>query len=227
VKIKFQHWAIYNIWLILGTTFLLAGCSGFVTPYNSSFECPEGFNGNCQSVQDSLSDSVLGVNPQHFDKKYVKKRKAFNKSHKALIEARQKKMQEQAPNLIDGSSGATLSSSSLSPRPNKNTVDYRGALFAKYKDILEKPSMPIMVPSTPMRALILDSKTGDDGLIYTPPHYVYFIIDGPHWLLKKISEYHSLKNLASAQPTQKKDFLKAKSLIESFIGKSKGKSPTK
>lgn len=178
---------------------ILTGCAS-VVPYDSTFQCPKGPNGTCESVEDAYTDSLHGITPGTFNKDFQKNRQKWAEANSDLIEARKefgdeykpeslgKLKNSQDPN-IDLKSQPIIDASKVArdSLPGKE-VDYRGALFDQYRSLLAKPETPIIVPPTPRRALILDSTSGQDGLVYTPPHYVYFLIDKPRWILKKLSE---------------------------------------
>ena len=62
------------IFSVLALTILeLSGCG--VTPYSSKYACPPGYNGVCESMEEAYQDSVNGIDPRKFDKKYMEGRK--------------------------------------------------------------------------------------------------------------------------------------------------------
>jgi len=168
------------------TLTILSGCGVFV-PYKSEFECAGSYNGQCQSLDDALSDSQLGINPADFDGKTLAAKKAFEAKNPALVAERERRKAEAGTET----EAADPSGSGFPGEGTAENVGYRRNLFEAYKAKLEKPQAPVIVPPQPLRALVLDATTGKSDDIYIPPHYVYFILDRPKWILKKLPEVHT------------------------------------
>lgn len=145
---------------------LLAGCG--VTPYKSEFTCPPTYEGLCESPIDAYRDSVHGIDPRKFDPEWQKRRKKWEEKHRELLSAR-KQAKRQAENATQADFA-----------PN-----YRAQLFEELKGIISAPETPVLLPPKVMRALVLGTP---DGKIYVAPHYVFFILDEPRWVLRKIPE---------------------------------------
>jgi type IV conjugative transfer system lipoprotein TraV len=170
---RYQHLIDFNKILFTFACLLLSGCS--MTPYSSDFKCSDTYNGICEPVENAYKDSVNGINPADYDEKYQQKRKKWEDNHKNLLLARKQKEAEKKA-MINDMSGENIS--------------YREVLFKQYKNYLKEPAAPVVIPPKPMRILILDSASKDKN-IYTTPHYVYFLLDRPKWILKKIHELKS------------------------------------
>lgn len=147
----------------------VTGC-GLLNPYKSEFACGDGnsFNGNCESVEDAYNDSVKGIDARQLDPKWKEKRAQWEKKNKDLVDLR-----KQADGVVPDIHEA---------------IGYREALFNEMKGVLQAPETPMLVPPTPVRILVLDSVGGEEGALYTSPHYVWVILDKPKWSLKKIPE---------------------------------------
>lgn len=149
---------------LLGT--LLSGCG--VTPYKSEFSCPPTYGGICESPIDAYRDSVHGIDPKKFDPEWQKKRKKWEEKHRDLLEARKR------------AAGEATDTPQTTEAP-----DYRAQLFEELRNLIEAPKTPILLPPRVMRALVLGTP---DGRIYVAPHYVFFMLDEPRWVLRKIPE---------------------------------------
>lgn len=146
------------------------GC-GVLNPYKAEFSCADGsFNGNCESVEDAYHDSVKGIDARQADPRWREKRQEWEKKNKDLVELRKK---------ADAGSA-----------DYHEAIGYRAMLFNEMKGALQAPETPLLVPPTPIRILVLDSVGGEDGALYTSPHYAWVILDKPKWSLKKIPELH-------------------------------------
>ncbi len=150
--------------LILWT--LLSGCG--VTPYKSEFSCPPTYGGICESPVDAYRDSVHGIDPRKFDPEWQKKRKKWEEKHRDLLEARKR------------AAGEATDTPQTTEAPG-----YRARLFEELKDLIGAPETPVLLPPRVMRALVLGTP---DGRIYVAPHYVFFMLDEPRWVLRKIPE---------------------------------------
>ena len=150
--------------LLLISSILLAGVLAGCSPYSSQFSCPGTYDGVCESPQDAYNDSVNGIDPRQFDPEWREEKKKWAEKHKALIEARKQ--------------AAGGNSTGEAP-------DYRKTLFKELREVLEEPETPIVIPPRIGRALILGHA---DGEMFIPPHYIYFMLDRPRWVLKKFPE---------------------------------------
>jgi conjugal transfer pilus assembly protein TraV len=171
MKIILKHSTICSLLALLAVS--TTGC-GFLNPYKSEFACGDGthsFNGNCESVEDAYNDSVKGIDARQLDPKWKEKRAQWEKKNKDLVDLR-KQIDDAAPNVHEA-------------------IGYREALFNEMKGVLQAPETPLLVPPTPVRILVLDSVGGEEGALYTSPHYVWVILDKPKWSLKKIPELMS------------------------------------
>ena len=144
--------------------FLICGCG--ITPYESKFSCPPTYQGLCESPIDAYRDSVNGIDPRQLDPEWKEKRAKWEEKNKALIEAR-----KQAEIRRAGTSS--------------EAPTYRAELFKELRDLIEAPETPVVIPPKIVRALVLGTP---DGKMYVAPHYVFFMLDEPHWVLRKIPE---------------------------------------
>jgi len=140
------------------------GCG--ITPYESKFSCPPTYGGLCESPIDAYHDSVNGIDPRQLDPKWKEKRAEWEEKNKALIEARKR--------------AALQRSGTSSEAPT-----YRAELFKELRDLIEAPETPVVIPPKIVRALVLGTP---DGKMYVAPHYVFFMLDEPRWVLRKIPE---------------------------------------
>jgi len=150
--------------LLMGFMGILLGCG--VTPYQTKSHCPPSFLGLCESPIDAYHDSVNGIDPRQFDPKWKKRRAEWEEKNKALIEARKR---------------AELKKVGLS----SEAPTYRAELFRELRDLIEAPETPVVIPPKIVRALVLGTP---DGKMYVAPHYVFFMLDEPRWVLRKIPE---------------------------------------
>lgn len=147
--------------LILAGMLLMSGCA-LLNPYESSFSCPESYNGKCVSVQTAYSESS-GVSVKAKDA-------AADQSHENC-----------GP---DSENPGACKESSIGATSSKEDValtKYRAALFDKFTGLINEPVTPIVAPPKTMRVLLLPY-TGQDNEFYML-RYVYFFVDQPRWLL--------------------------------------------
>lgn len=147
-------------------TLLIIFSLGACSPYSSKFSCPGTYGGVCESMQDAYEDSVAGVDPRQFDTKYQEKKRKWEEANKELIEARKQ------------AKGRGLEEDGEAP-------GYRKALFEELKNVISAPTTPILIPPTVQRALVLGHA---NGKVFTAPHYIFFILDEPKWVLGKLPE---------------------------------------
>ena len=151
--------------LILAGMLLMSGCA-LLNPYESSFSCPESYNGKCVSVQTAYSESS-GVSVKAKDAAADQSHENCgpeSENHGACAESRME------------SAGANPSS-----KENGALTKYRAALFDKFTGLLKEPVSPVVAPPKTMRVLLLPY-TGQDNEFYML-RYVYFFVDEPRWLL--------------------------------------------
>jgi len=142
----------------------MSGCA-LVNPYESSFSCPESYNGKCVSVQTAYSDSASG-------------------SLKTKATPEGNPVEEcGSENSADGVCPDGKKDMSLNPVSKENGTynRYRTALFDKFSGLLKEPVTPVVAPPKTMRVLMLPY-TGQDNEFYML-RYVYFFVDEPRWLL--------------------------------------------
>ena len=161
----------------------LALCSCATTPYRSKFQCPGTYPGQCESIQTAYQDSVHRFDPRLFDKNWVKRQRQWEKKNAGLIRARKKagiKVETVDEKLRKLKSTA----------PDTAGYEYRKKLFAELKELLSEPEKPVIVPPKVVRVLVLSTLAKDNGTkkIFVSPHYIYFMLDEPHWLLHKVPE---------------------------------------
>lgn len=156
----FRPLTVFLLWM------LLSGCG--VTPYKSEFSCPPTYGGLCESPVDAYRDSVHGIDPRKFDPEWRKKRRKWEEKHRDLLRARKQ------------AAGETTETPQATEAP-----DYRARLFEELRDLIGAPETPVLLPPRVMRALVLGTP---DGRIYVAPHYVFFMLDEPRWVLRKIPE---------------------------------------
>lgn len=164
---------------------LFAICSCATVPYSNKFQCPCTYSGLCESIQTAYQDSVHNFNPELFDKNWVKKQRKWEKKNAELIRARKKAgiKTETVDEKLAKFHNATSSTHSDSG------YDYRKELFDELKELLSEPEKPIVVPPKVVRVLVLSTLAKDTyEKIFVSPHYVYFMLDQPRWLLHKLPE---------------------------------------
>ena len=160
----YPYWHGFSLLLILLLGMGLSGCG--VTPYSSKFSCPPGYNGMCESVMEAYQDSVDGIDPRQFDPKWQKARKKWEEKHADLLEARRKA--REAKENVKG-----------------EAPDYRESLFTELKALIQAPETPVLVPPRVVRGLVLGLAEKE---VFVSPHYVFFQLDEPRWVLKKFPE---------------------------------------
>ena len=141
---------------------LLSGCG----VYSSKYSCPPGYNGMCESVEDAYHDSVNGVDPRKFDARWQKRHRKWLKQHKDLVAARKRAMQSKE-------------------KTKGEAPGYRKDLFRELRSLIQQPETPVVVPPRVMRGLVLGVA---ENSMFVSPHYVFFMLDRPRWLLRKVPE---------------------------------------
>jgi conjugal transfer pilus assembly protein TraV len=143
-------------------------------PYESSFQCPGGYNGICESIDDAYHDSVNGIDARQFDEKWKEHKADWEESHAELIAARK------SISAIDKASGTV----STGQKP----VSYRESYLRKMKDLIDAPETPVLVPPKVIRILVLP-RTYEQRRSLVGSHYLFSQLeDGPRWILRKIPE---------------------------------------
>jgi len=159
---------------LLFSLFVMTGCSGTLMPYESSFQCPGGYNGICESIDDAYHDSVNGIDARQFDEKWKEHKADWEESHAELIAARK------SISAIDKASGTV----STGQKP----VSYRESYLRKMKDLIDAPETPVLVPPKVIRILVLP-RTYEQRRSLVGSHYLFSQLeDGPRWILRKIPE---------------------------------------
>ena len=175
-----QKFSLIRTFFASISVILLFGCA--TTPYRSKFQCPGGYAGQCESIQQAYKDSIHNFDPRLYDEKWVKREKEWERKHAALIRARKqagediKTIDERLKEHKKGSS--------------TNETLYREKLFKELKDLLSEPEKPIVVPPKVVRVLVLSTlaKESRDREIFISPRYIFFMLDRPRWLLHKVDE---------------------------------------
>mgnify|MGYP003585287506 CR=1 FL=1 len=151
--------------LTLAGMLLVSGCA-LLNPYESSFSCPESYNGKCVSVQTAYSESSGGIAKA--------KNTAVDQSHENCGP------ESENPGACTESSKESTGAD-LQSKENGALTKYRTALFDKFTGLLKEPVTPVVAPPKTMRVLLLPY-TGQDNEFYML-RYVYFFVDEPRWLL--------------------------------------------
>jgi len=151
--------------LTLAGMLLMSGCA-LLNPYESSFSCPESYNGKCVSVQTAYSESSGGV------------AKAKNM---AVDQSYENCGSESENPCACTESSKESAGTDLQLKENGALTKYRTALFDKFTGLLKEPVTPVVAPPKTMRVLLLPY-TGQDNEFYML-RYVYFFVDEPRWLL--------------------------------------------
>jgi len=172
-----------TLWIAIA---LLSLCSCATTPYRSKFQCPATYPGRCETIQTAYQDSTHNFDARLFDKKWVKREREWEKKNAELIEARKKAgiKAETVDEKLAKFQNATSTTRSDSG------YDYRQKLFDELKGLLSEPEKPIVVPPKVVRVLVLSTLAQEQGKrrIFVSPHYIYFMLDQPRWLLHKVPE---------------------------------------
>ena len=155
---------------LLFSLFVLGGCSGTLMPYESSFQCPGGYNGICESIDDAYQDSVNGIDPRQFDKEWQEKKADWAEGHEELVKARKQ---------TGKTAGASHSVQSDS---------YRESYLRKMQNLIDAPETPVLVPPKVIRILVLP-RTYEHNRSLVGSHYLFSQLeDGARWILRKVPE---------------------------------------
>jgi conjugal transfer pilus assembly protein TraV len=139
--------------------FLLSGCSALVSPYSTTFQCPDSDKGKCVSVQTAYNESVE-------DNPLV--REPADAECDACEETADKKKEEKRGHKEQGAL-------------KELKYHYQDSLYKKMTAILEQPETPFVIAPDVIRVLI-PSYTGSDNALYGS-RYVYFFVTDPQWSL--------------------------------------------
>ena len=175
---------------VLSLLFVICSCAGrsIFHPYATDFKCPPGYNGICETIEDAYYDSLYGIDPRLYDSNWIKQKKKWEEKHQKLLKVREK---------LGYYKSVDERIKEIEKRMNKALdygVDpgnvYKIELFRTLSSLLKEPQAPLLVPPKVIRILVLSTLGSDekDKTIYVSPHYTYFILDEPKWLLHKIPE---------------------------------------
>ncbi|MFZ2634318.1 MAG: type IV conjugative transfer system lipoprotein TraV [Desulfosalsimonadaceae bacterium] len=142
---------------------LLAGCSALVSPYSTTFQCPDSDKGKCVSVQTAYDESI-DANP------LVK-----NPTCEACDAEKN-----------DAEDEKTDKDVSVQPAVNDSKYTYQDALYKKLTSIINQPETPMVIPPDVVRVLI-PSYTGTDNELFSA-RYVYFFATEPKWSISTTTE---------------------------------------
>ena len=171
----------------------------------------------CESLPEAYGDSVHDIDPRRFDKEWLRKRRKWEKKHVELLMARQaagidvktvtppEKLFKDLKGEKAGKEKPQTEKSGTAKDPETRTVErekvpgrkekikpptYRELVFREMKNLLVEPDKPFVVPPKIVRILVLSNLTKDDSNrdLYISPHYVYFFLDEPKFLLHKYTE---------------------------------------
>ena len=163
----------------------LSGCSALVSPYSSTFQCPETNKGKCVSVQTAYKESVdnplVKADPNSPPRKAVKNDKPPCETCGEKEENKEEYPSETTP----GVSAST-----------DTKYRYQDALFMKLASLIRQPATPVVVPPDVVRVLIL-SYTGSDNELFSY-RYVYFFATDPKWVIstgKEVDRYERRHHL--------------------------------
>ncbi|RJP89648.1 MAG: type IV conjugative transfer system protein TraV [Desulfobacteraceae bacterium] len=165
----------YFILLALVVCPVLTGCSALVSPYSTTFQCPDSDKGKCVSVQTAYDES-LELNPL-VKEQVCEDCEEKEKTKVSNEETPDEKKMETLP------SDKTLSDAHA---PNNAKYDYQDALYKKLTSIIDQPETPLVIPPDVMRVLI-PSYTGADNEWFSA-RYVYFFVTEPKWAVSAATE---------------------------------------
>jgi conjugal transfer pilus assembly protein TraV len=150
----------YSILTLLAFGPVLSGCSALVSPYSTTFQCPDSDKGKCVSVQTAYDESID-------DNPLVKE---------VTCEACD---EEKNAEKADGGKADTHA-------VNKLEYDYQASLYKKLTSIIDAPETPMVIPPDVVRVLI-PSYTGTDNELFSA-RYVYFFATEPKWSISATTE---------------------------------------
>jgi conjugal transfer pilus assembly protein TraV len=153
----------YSILSVLAVGPVLTGCSALVSPYSTTFQCPDSDKGKCVSVQTAYDESI-DDNPLVKD---------------ATCEECDEEKNEKNTDKTDGEIADT-------PAANTLKYDYQDVLYKKLTSIIDAPETPMVIPPDVVRVLI-PSYTGTDNELFSS-RYVYFFATEPKWSITTATE---------------------------------------
>ena len=151
-----------SILTLLALTLVLSGCSALVSPYSTTFQCPDSDKGKCVSVQTAYDESID-------DNPLVKEATC-----EECDEEKNKKDTDKEKEA------------STAPAANKPKYDYQDVLYKKLTSIIDAPETPMVIPPDVVRVLI-PSYTGTDNELFSA-RYVYFFATEPKWSITTATE---------------------------------------
>ena len=146
---------------------LLTGCSALVSPYSTTFQCPDSDKGKCVSVKTAYDESI-DANP------LVK-----NPTCEACDEAK-------SDTNADDEKEDKDKNASSEPIGNEIKYKYQDTLYKKLTSIIDQPETPMVIPPDVVRVLI-PSYTGTDNELFSA-RYVYFFATEPKWSISTTTE---------------------------------------
>ena len=158
-SIKFSA---YSILTLLAFCPALTGCSALVSPYSTTFQCPDSDKGKCVSVKtaydESIDDNPLVKEATCEECNEEKNKKDTDKDKEASAE----------------------------PAASTLKYDYQDVLYKKLTSIIDAPETPMVIPPDVVRVLI-PSYTGTDNELFSA-RYVYFFTTEPKWSISTATE---------------------------------------
>ena len=167
----------YSILALLAVGPVLTGCSALVSPYSTTFQCPDSDKGKCVSVKTAYDES-LELNP------LVKEQvcEDCEEKEKTKVSNEEKPDEKQMEtNPSDKTQG-----DAATPAVSSAKYDYQDALYKKLTSIIDQPETPLVIPPDVMRVLI-PSYTGADNEWFSS-RFVYFFVTEPKWAVSAATE---------------------------------------
>lgn len=140
--------------IFMGCAFVLSGCASILNPYNSEFQCPEPYKGDCVSTTTAYERSVSGEDEERHT---ICKEGECSKKNGKKAPVEQESQSEVKPEGV-----------------------YQENLFRELSSLIEEPETPVIAPPNVVRILLL-SYTGEDNQFYGW-RYVYFMDGSPKWI---------------------------------------------
>ena len=159
----------YSILTLLAFGPVLSGCSALVSPYSTTFQCPDSDKGKCVSVQTAYDESI-DANP------LVKE---------ATCEACDEEKSDKNPEKTE-TDAEKADEESNTPAGNDLKYNYQDVLYKKLTSIIDQPQTPLVIPPDVVRVLI-PSYTGTDNELFSA-RYVYFFATEPQWSISTATE---------------------------------------
>jgi len=174
--------------LIVPGLALLAGCSGFLNPYEENFACPYLEEGACQSATTAYQNSL------HEDQGSPGPRKGDSKSSSEIVgylprvtrqrtEASPYSSMRSSVRLIRYEPVKRQETGSGDPlRDAKET--YQTLTYKRLNSLIGQPETPMIAPPEVIRVLLLPRVDGDDKNQITMARFRYLIVKPSRWVLK-------------------------------------------